>query len=372
MVGGGEADFERALPLFEALGKTIVHVGEPGAGPDREGLQPGRRRVTFAAVSEALVLGSKAGVDRSRSSTCSAAGSPPAACWSCAGGAGARLHPGFRIDLHHKDLGIALESGDATASRCPSPVWSSRAPGARAQGPRGRRPLRAARARRGVRRPPHRLDEPRRDAPEEALRRMNPMEAVVRVLEDEGVRVAFGIPGAAILPLYDAMERSSIDHLTVRHEEARRTSPTGGPAPPGGRASHRHVRARRTNMITGLYTALADSIPIICITGQANRACCTRSPSRRSTSSRSPGRSPSGRTRSRRPRSCRGCSARRSASPRGPAGPVLMDLPLDVQKGAGDRVRPGADRRAADRRARPRTRGDRAPRSTCCWPLSAR
>ena len=48
---------------------------------------------------------------------------------------------------------------------------------------------------------------------------MNPMEAVVRVLEDEGVKVAFGVPGAAILPLYDAMRHSSIRHLSVRHEE---------------------------------------------------------------------------------------------------------------------------------------------------------
>jgi tartronate-semialdehyde synthase len=102
---------------------------------------------------------------------------------------------------------------------------------------------------------------------------MNPMEAVVRVLEDEGVRVAFGIPGAAILPLYDALRRSDIRHLAVRHEEggthaadgwARITGEPGiciGTSGPAG-----------TNMITGLYTALADSIPIICITGQANRS----------------------------------------------------------------------------------------------------
>ena len=101
--------------------------------------------------------------------------------------------------------------------------------------------------------------------------RMNPMEAVVRVLEDEGVKVAFGVPGAAILPLYDAMRHSSIRHLSVRHEEggthaadgwARVTGEPGiciGTSGPAG-----------TNMITGLYTAQADSIPMICITGQAN------------------------------------------------------------------------------------------------------
>src|SRR2546422_2840146 len=102
---------------------------------------------------------------------------------------------------------------------------------------------------------------------------MTPMEAVVHVLEDEGVQVAFGIPGAAILPLYAALQRSSIRHLSVRHEEggthaadgwARVTGEPGiciGTSGPAG-----------TNMITGLYTCLADSIPIICITGQAPSA----------------------------------------------------------------------------------------------------
>ncbi|MCO1578528.1 glyoxylate carboligase [Crossiella sp. SN42] len=99
------------------------------------------------------------------------------------------------------------------------------------------------------------------------------MEAVVRVLESEGVDTVFGIPGAAILPLYAALQHSSIRHITVRHEEggthsadgwARVTGNVGvciGTSGPAG-----------TNMITGLYTALADSIPIICITGQAAKA----------------------------------------------------------------------------------------------------
>ncbi|MDQ6774553.1 MAG: glyoxylate carboligase [Candidatus Dormibacteraeota bacterium] len=98
------------------------------------------------------------------------------------------------------------------------------------------------------------------------------MEAVVNILDAEGVDYAFGIPGAAILPLYHAMRTSRIKHLTVRHEEgathaadgyARATGKVGiaiGTSGPAG-----------TNMITGLYTAMADSIPIICITGQAQR-----------------------------------------------------------------------------------------------------
>ena len=147
------------------------------------------------------------------------------------------------------------------------------------------------------------------------------MEAAVAVMESEGVDVVFGCPGAAILPLYAALQHSGIRHLTVRHEEggthaadgwARATGKVGvsiGTSGPAG-----------TNMITGLYTALADSIPIICLTGQAPRS-CTRRRSRPSTSWRSPSRSPSGRCSSRSRRRRRGSSARRSGSP-GPAGPA--------------------------------------------------
>ncbi len=101
--------------------------------------------------------------------------------------------------------------------------------------------------------------------------RMNVMDAVINVLESEGVRYIFGVPGAAILPFYDALRKSKqIRHLIVRHEEggthaadgyARASGEVGicvGTSGPAG-----------TNMITGLYTAMADSIPIICITGQA-------------------------------------------------------------------------------------------------------
>ncbi len=101
--------------------------------------------------------------------------------------------------------------------------------------------------------------------------RMNVMDAVVKVMEDEGVEVVFGVPGAAILPLYKALSKSTqIRHYSVRHEEGgthaadgytRVTGKVGvniGTSGPAG-----------TNMITGLYTCMADSIPQICITGQA-------------------------------------------------------------------------------------------------------
>jgi 2-hydroxy-3-oxopropionate reductase len=115
MVGGADADFARAKPVFEAVGKTIVHVGGPGAGQVVKACNQVVVAVTIQAVSEALTLGSQAGVD------------PEKILDVLGGGLAANrvmemrrrnflehdFTPGFRVDLHHKDLGIALESGDA-------------------------------------------------------------------------------------------------------------------------------------------------------------------------------------------------------------------------------------------------------------------
>jgi tartronate-semialdehyde synthase len=97
----------------------------------------------------------------------------------------------------------------------------------------------------------------------------------VHVLEREGVTHAFGVPGAAINPLYSALKaRGSITHILARHVEGASHMAEGytraaagnigvciGTSGPAG-----------TDMITGLYSAQADSIPILCITGQAPRA----------------------------------------------------------------------------------------------------
>ncbi len=105
------------------------------------------------------------------------------------------------------------------------------------------------------------------------MAKMTAAEAAVKVLESEGAKLAFGIPGAAILPFYQALSASPIRHVLVRHEEGGTHSAEGytraggeiginiGTSGPAG-----------TNMITGLYSAMADSIPILCITGQAPRA----------------------------------------------------------------------------------------------------
>jgi tartronate-semialdehyde synthase len=110
---------------------------------------------------------------------------------------------------------------------------------------------------------------------EQTMPKMKAAMAAVLVMEKEGVTQAFGVPGAAINPLYAQLrERQTISHVLARHVEG---------------ASHMaegYTRARAgnigvcigtsgpagTDMITGLYSASADSIPILCITGQAPRA----------------------------------------------------------------------------------------------------
>ncbi|MCL6301743.1 glyoxylate carboligase [Streptomyces kronopolitis] len=105
--------------------------------------------------------------------------------------------------------------------------------------------------------------------------RMTAARAAVEILKREGVRHAFGVPGAAINPFYAALKSAGgVDHTLARHVEGAshmaegytRTHPgnigvcigTSGPA--------------GTDMITGLYSAIGDSIPILCLTGQAPTA----------------------------------------------------------------------------------------------------
>jgi 2-hydroxy-3-oxopropionate reductase len=113
MVGGSKEDFERARPLFDVMGKVATHVGPIGAGQVVKACNQIVVALTIEAVSEALVLGSKGGV-------------APEKILDVLGGglAGNKVmevkrekmlehsfDPGFRIELHHKDLGIALAAG---------------------------------------------------------------------------------------------------------------------------------------------------------------------------------------------------------------------------------------------------------------------
>jgi len=109
--------------------------------------------------------------------------------------------------------------------------------------------------------------------------RMRAVDAAVLVLEKEGVPCAFGVPGAAINPLYSAIRaRGSIRHILARHVEGASHMAEGFT-----RARHGNIGVcigtsgpAGTDMITGLYSASADSIPILCITGQAPRARLTK------------------------------------------------------------------------------------------------
>ena len=114
IMAGGEAEaFEKAKPLFEAMGETVVHVGESGSGQVAKAANQVVVALVLQAVSEALVLGSGAGVD------------PGKLIDVLSGGLAANkamdvkrekfltrdFEPGGKVAFHHKDLGIALETG---------------------------------------------------------------------------------------------------------------------------------------------------------------------------------------------------------------------------------------------------------------------
>jgi tartronate-semialdehyde synthase len=165
--------------------------------------------------------------------------------------------------------------------------------------------------------------------------KMTAVEAAVRVLEKEGVTVAFGVPGAAINPFYAAMRaHGGIRHILARHVEGASHMADGytrakagnigvciGTSGPAG-----------TDMITGLYAAIADSLPILCITGQAPRAklykedfqaidieAIAKPVAKWAVTVREPGLVPRVFQQA--------FHVMRSARP----GPVLIDLPIDVQ-----------------------------------------
>ncbi|RRA50129.1 biosynthetic-type acetolactate synthase large subunit [Acidipila sp. EB88] len=96
-------------------------------------------------------------------------------------------------------------------------------------------------------------------------------EIVWATLEGEGVREVFGYPGGAILPVYDALRKFPIKHILVRHEQGA-THMADGYARASGRVGVAIATSGpgATNMVTGLATAMLDSIPIVCITGQVS------------------------------------------------------------------------------------------------------
>ncbi len=101
--------------------------------------------------------------------------------------------------------------------------------------------------------------------------RLTGAEILWATLEGEGVREVFGYPGGAILPAYDALRKFPIRHILVRHEQgavhmadgyARASGKVGVAVATSGPGA--------TNMVTGMATAMMDSIPVLCITGQVS------------------------------------------------------------------------------------------------------
>jgi 2-hydroxy-3-oxopropionate reductase len=121
MVGGRESAFDRAMPIFQAMGKTILLIGDSGAGQITKAANQIVTSINIEAVAEALVFAAKAGVD------------PVKVRQALMGGAAysrilenhgqkmieRNFTPGFRMRLHRKDLDITLEAGKAYGAALP-------------------------------------------------------------------------------------------------------------------------------------------------------------------------------------------------------------------------------------------------------------
>jgi 2-hydroxy-3-oxopropionate reductase len=112
MVGGDAADLERARPVLDVLGASIVHCGPSGAGQVVKACNQVLVAITIAGVSEALVLGARLGVDAGVILDVLSRGLAANRVMELRRGnfTGHVFAPGFRVDLHHKDLDIALSS----------------------------------------------------------------------------------------------------------------------------------------------------------------------------------------------------------------------------------------------------------------------
>lgn len=115
MVGGDEEVFEACRPIFEALGKNIVYMGASGAGQVTKACNQIVVAVTIQAVSEALTLAARAGVDPAKVRQALLGGFAQSRILDQHGQRmlERNFKPGFKVRLHHKDLGIALSTGRA-------------------------------------------------------------------------------------------------------------------------------------------------------------------------------------------------------------------------------------------------------------------
>ena len=122
MVGGDKDVFERVLPIFQAMGKTITLLGPLGFGGFTKLANQIIVAVNLTALAEALTLGKKAGLDRDLLLTALAGGLAGSKCLEQkrANYVSNTYNPGFKVDLHYKDLGLIMESARALGVPLPA------------------------------------------------------------------------------------------------------------------------------------------------------------------------------------------------------------------------------------------------------------
>jgi acetolactate synthase-1/2/3 large subunit len=192
-------------------------------------------------------------------------------------------------------------------------------------------------------------------------REMTGAEMVIQALKDQGVDTVFGYPGGAVLPIYDEIiQQDSVEHFLVRHEQG------------AGHAAEGYARATgkpgvvlvtsgpgATNMVTALTDAMMDSIPLVCITGQvpthligndAFQECDTVGITRPCTKHNWLVRDVDDLARI--------LHEAFYVATSGRPGPVVVDVPKDVQFATGTYQGPSANPAAAHKSYRPQTKGD--------------
>ncbi|HKV44066.1 MAG TPA: NAD(P)-dependent oxidoreductase [bacterium] len=117
MVGGKPAVFERVLPVFERMGRQIVHLGESGAGQVTKACNQLVLSLTLLGVAEALTMARKAGVDPAKVRAALLGGFAQSRVLELHGQRmlDQNFEPGFRTRLYHKDMGIVMETGRSVA-----------------------------------------------------------------------------------------------------------------------------------------------------------------------------------------------------------------------------------------------------------------
>ena len=125
MAGGAPEDFERALPVFNALGKTITHMGPIGTGGFTKLANQIIVAVNLTAIGEALVLGTKAGVDPEKMIRALAGGMAGSKCLDQKSEKilSGDFAPGFKIDLHFKDLNLIQDAARSVGMPIPTAAF---------------------------------------------------------------------------------------------------------------------------------------------------------------------------------------------------------------------------------------------------------